>query len=59
MDWPEISEVLAIKPITDERKQREWVLSKRKKGKKLEKKPEQSTHTDEKEEGKGKIDIYV
>ncbi len=59
MDWPEISEVLAIKPITDERKQREWVLSKRKKGKKLEKKPEKSTQTDEKKEGKGKIDIYV
>jgi len=26
MDWPEISEVLAIKPVTDERKQREWML---------------------------------
>jgi len=59
MDWPEISEVLAIKPVTDERKQREWMLNKRKKVKKLEKKPEKYTETHEKKEGKGKIDIYV
>ncbi len=59
MEWPTISEVFAIKPISDERKRREWIKSK----KKIKKIPSGETSETKKEkqknDGEDHIDIYV
>ncbi|WP_457624023.1 hypothetical protein [Persephonella sp.] len=54
MDWPQIDNVLGIKPITDEKAQRRlWHIYRKRKEKK-EKKEEETR----KEKG-GRIDIYA
>jgi len=54
MDWPEINNVLGIKPVIDEKAQRKlWHIYKKKKREKEEKKDRTP-----KEKG-GRIDIYA
>lgn len=60
MDWPNIPEVVAIRPIQDERKQREWLLKKYKSQKKTKKNEEKEKEQPENTSKKNhKIDIYI
>ncbi len=56
MDWPQISQVLSIKPVTDERQQREWIKKNTKHKKKNKK---ENIQQENKKSSSGSIDIYV
>ena len=57
MDWPDIANVLRIKPSTDEKAQKRLWTVYRKPKKKSEKKKIETKNS--KKEGNHKIDIYV
>ncbi|NPA51552.1 MAG: hypothetical protein GXO22_01515 [Aquificae bacterium] len=53
MNWFQVTQVLSIKPVTDERHQREWIKRKKTKSKK---KPQPK---DIQKDASHKIDIYI
>ncbi len=55
MDWPQISNVLSIRPITDEKPFKDFIKNKKQKPKTKKEKEEKPVQ----EETKGKINIYV